>query len=173
MKEHPVWAVYDLMRTARLNEKYYASQLVRQARLRLAVELALSVFASTSVITGLMVINLPWGKTLWLLASILTAILALLAPLLRFGDKERSYESVLMKYRDLNTDLLELKSKIESKKTFDDENINTFKEILKKSSEIAQEAPLLVDNKKLLKEKTDEVSSEMLPSSFFVPEAKE
>ena len=67
MKEHPVWAVYDLMRTARLNEKYYASQLVRQARLRLAVELALSVFASTSVITGLMVINLPWGKTLWLL----------------------------------------------------------------------------------------------------------
>jgi len=172
MKEHPVWEVYDFLRTALLNEKYYASQLVRHTRLRLTVELALSIFASISVITGLMVINIPWGKTLWLLASVMTAILAILAPLLRFGDKERSIEIVLRKYRALNNELLELKNKIEEKKTYDEECINTFKEILKRSSKIAHEAPPLVIDKKLIKEKTDEVLNEMPPSSFFVPEAK-
>jgi len=52
-RNHPVWSLYDEIRTARLNVKYYGRRLEFLERRNFAFELILLASAPTSAIAGL------------------------------------------------------------------------------------------------------------------------
>ncbi len=54
-KEHPVWQVYDLLRTAKLNEKYFGRRLKKYVVINNTMEFFIAATASTSAIASLTV----------------------------------------------------------------------------------------------------------------------
>jgi hypothetical protein len=65
MTNHPVWTVYDKLRSARLNVKYYGARLHRIERANLAIEYILLAAAPSSAVAGLWFWNTEVGKTIW------------------------------------------------------------------------------------------------------------
>ncbi len=172
MSDNQVWDVYDLLRTVRLNIKYYSAYLVRFAKMRLILELGLSICAIISLSTGILSIGnhssqIAW--LVWLVFSTFTAVLAGLLPFLRLSERESSIRQTLVKYRELQAELEKLSFSIRDKKEYGEEEKKHFTNLVKFTEDIAMEAITLPFNKTLLEEKEQEVTKEFPVSSFFVP----
>jgi len=173
MSNHPVWAVYDLLRTARLNVKYYSSVFIRYTQIRLFLEIALAFSASSAVAVALIYPDAPFGRATWLLLSCLAAIIAIVNPILNIGGKARIVEKLLNEYHTINFELIGLTNDIRTKNNYDGECKRRFQEILKRNAKIELGEPILRLNEKLLKRKQNEVLREMPVATFFVPEEEE
>jgi len=86
-KYHPVWDVYDLYRTARLNIKYYSHLLTHWKRLNTWLECSLLIFAPSSAIAGIFFWQTPCGAIVWKWLIVITAVIASIKPIIRItGD---------------------------------------------------------------------------------------
>ncbi len=98
---NPVWTVYDKLRTARLNVKYYSRRLEQIERENFWIELILLVTAPTSAIAGLWFWNTEYGSLAWKYLGVIAAVAAILKPLLALTKKIKDFESVVGGYRTL------------------------------------------------------------------------
>lgn len=96
--EHPVWGVYDLYRTARLNVKYYAARMHRLEQINFWMELFIAVTAPSSAITGLWFWDTQIGGILWKSLGMVAAVAAILKPLVLLSKKMKEYNEVLSGY---------------------------------------------------------------------------
>jgi hypothetical protein len=168
--QHPVWTVYDELRTARLNVKYYSRRLCSVERANLGLEIVLSVAAPSSAIAGLGFWETVPGQILWKLFAVIAALAAVLKPLLNLSKRIKKYQSVLSGYRALEVDLLEIKSLIEQKRKYDDFLQTNFHKSLQKKKALVNKTPESRENKKVKIECEKEVNREPPPEHFFVPE---
>lgn len=169
-ENHPVWAVYDKLRTARLNVKYYGRRLERIERINFGMELVLLASAPTSAIAGVWFWNEPFGKVVWQYFGIVAAIAALLKPLLSLPKKIKEFESVLSGYRMLEYDLMEIKVLVEQRHKYDAGLQSELKKALQREKTLVGKTPETRERVKLKQSCEAEVLEELPKESFFVPE---
>jgi hypothetical protein len=92
---NPVWAVYDKLRSARLNTKYYGRRLQTVERFNFLIEVVLLASAPTSAIAGLWFLQDPVGKILWQWFGVIAAVAAVLKPVLGFSKQLKEFEGIL------------------------------------------------------------------------------
>lgn len=168
--DHPVWSVYDRLRSARLSVKYYCCQIESAERKNFCLELILLVTAPSSAVAGLWFWNTEYGQIVWKLLAIPAAIAALLKPLLHLTKKIKDYEAVISGYRMLEHDLLELKIGIEQKRKYDAPLQAEFKRVQQRERTLVGKNPETRENPKVKAICQAEVLRELPTESFFVPE---
>lgn len=168
--QHPVWEVYDLYRTARLNVKYYSALLHKKERLNFILELILLCSAPTSAVAGLWFWESDLGKDIWMYFGIIAAFTSVIKPLLALPQKIKNYESLLSGYRTLEHDLHELKSAIFQKQKYDKIEKADYSKALKRKGSLVSKSSDAREDKKLIGKLTEEVNSELPHNQFYVPE---
>src|SRR5947207_263262 len=104
-KEHPVWEVYDLHRTCRLNSKYWARKLVDLRRLNFVAEYLVMATASGSAVSGIVFWTTTVGKTLWTILAAITAMVSIAKPLLKLSDRIENLQKVVTGYHSIEFQL--------------------------------------------------------------------
>lgn len=165
-----MWTVYDKLRTARLNVKYYGRRLQSIERWNFFIELVLLMTAPTSAIAGLWFWHTDSGKLVWQYFGVVAAAAAVLKPLLSLTKKIKEYESVLSGYRVLEFDLMEIKSLIEQKRKYDAPLQAEFKKALQRERALVGKTPETRENHRIKGQCESEVRNELPPDCFFMPE---
>lgn len=169
-KQHPAWDVYDQLRTARLNVKYYSARLACLQRRNMFMEIVLAISAPTSAIAGLWFWSSPIGNLIWKCFGVLAAFIAGIKPFLKITEKIKSVEETLIGYRTLDHDLQNITIKIRQKACFDKDLQKEFQRALERKRAISTKEPELQEMIQL-KEKCEEETLKELPhSNFFIPE---
>jgi len=169
-ENHPVWNVYDLYRTARLNTKYYSALLHIAERRNFILELILLCAAPTSAVAGLWFWDTDIGKEVWKYFGIIAAFAAVIKPLLSLPKKMKEYESLVSGYKMLEHDLQEITIAISEKKKYDKVAQTDFKKAMKRKGTLVGKEPDAKVHKKIKKICESEVIQELPSSSFYVPE---
>lgn len=166
----PVWTVYDKLRTVRLNVKYYGRRLASLERQNFWIELLLATTAPSSAIAGLWVWQTASGKEAWLGLGVLTAVVAVTKPLLGLTKRIKEFEGVLSGYRLLDFDLMQLKSRIEQKQTYNSALEADFDKISDRERALVKDTPEPRAKQNVTKACEAEVIRELPKDHFFVPQ---
>jgi hypothetical protein len=169
-EDHPVWSVYDKLRSARLNVKYYGARLHRVERINLTIEYILLATAPSSAIAGLWFWNMEVGKAIWQCLGVLAAIAAVAKPPLNLTKRIKDYEGILVGYRTLEYDLMEIKTLIEQKGKYDQTLQSEFKKAIQREKTLVAKTPDAREDKKVKRTCEEEVRRELPAEEFFVPE---
>lgn len=170
-QNHPVWQVYDQLRTARFNEKILTHRLKRLILGNRILEIILAISAPSSAIAGLWFWNTDTGQIVWRYFGIIAAIAALLKPILSIEQSIQKYEELLSGYKGLKHDLIKIKEKVELRRSYDIELQEDYQKALeRKGSLISKEPPSLDENDRFLKKKQEQVILEYPSDIFYVPD---
>lgn len=170
MNEHPVWSVYDRLRSARLSVKYYSCKLKQIERANFWLEFILLATAPTSAIAGLWFWNTEGGHLAWKCLAIPAAVAAVVKPLLHLPKRMKDYEAVLSGYRILEYDLMEIKIGIEQKKRYDTSLQADFRRAQQRERTLVGKTPDAQEDAKVKSLCQTQVLKELPAESFFVPE---
>jgi len=169
-KHHPVWTVYDKIRTARLNVKYYSRRLQVLERSSLTLDLILAIAAPTSTVAGLWFWQSESGRAIWQLLGIPAALAAVLKPVLGLTKRIKEYESVLAGYRTLEFDLCHIKSLVEQETAYTEPMRARLEDALERERALVTKNPETRENPTIKKTCEEEVLKELPPSCFLIPE---
>ncbi len=170
IENSPVWDVYDLYRTARLNAKYYSAMLHITEKWNFILDLILLFTAPTSAVAGLWFWETEIGQEMWKYLGVIAAIAAIVKPLLTLPKKMKEYESLVSGYRMLEHDLHEIKVSISEKRKYDKVAQVDFKKAMKRKGVLVGKEPDSKENKKVKQKCEKEVLAELPSSIFYVPE---
>lgn len=171
-KDHPVWDVYDLYRTTRLNVKYFSARLSRLQRINFWMEFILAATASSSAIAAFALWQTSIGGKVWQALGALAAVLAIMKPLLNLTEKIRKIEEVITGYRVLEYDLKKIAVAVSQRKAYDKELSDKFSNSLDRMAELAIKYNESSEDKKLKKKCQEEVMKELPPEHFYIPEGE-
>jgi len=169
-KKHPVWDVYDLFRTARLNVKYYSSRLSALQKCNFWLEIILAISAPSSAIAGFWFWKYPIGALIWKGFAVVAAFISIIKPFLKLSDRIQKFEETLTGYRTLDNDLQSIVSKIKSEKTYNEKIKLEVEKAFDRKKAISTNEPEIRENHKLKTKCEAEVLQELPHNSFFVPE---
>ncbi|MFJ7141038.1 hypothetical protein BK669_15310 [Pseudomonas fluorescens] len=168
-EEHPVWDVYDLLRTARLNEKYYGCRLERFELINTSCEIIIAVTATSSAVASLPLWGDGVGAQLWKYLIFLSAVISVIKPFLQLTKKIRAYEELYSGYRMLFFDLKTLRVDINQAQQFSKVHQARFNRIKERQRQLVGNSPERTENEKLKKACISSVLLEMPTESFYVP----
>ena len=166
-KDHPVWAVYDLLRTVRLNELYYTRKLSRVRLGQKTCEIALAITAPSSAATKFFV-DASYGDVIWQVLLGIASVLSVLQPILKLTDRIQKLESIASGYRVLRVDLVLLRNRIFSQRQYLDSHREIFQFLIERRADLDEREPLQNVDRSL----RDEIESEVGDwcGEFFVPD---
>jgi len=167
---HPVWTVYDKLRSARLNVKYYSRRLENLERTNFWLELILLASAPSSAVAGLWFWESEYGNLIWKYFGVIAAVAAVVKPLLSLTKRIKEFEGVLAGYRMLEYDLMEIKSLIEQKQKYDSALQTELRKAIQREKLLVGKTPETSEKKKVKAICEVEVRNELPPDCFFVPE---
>lgn len=165
-----VWGVYDKLRTARLNVKYYSKRLEQIETENFWIELILLATAPTSAIAGLWFWNSEYGVLVWKTLGVIAAVAAVLRPLLALTKKLKDFEGVVGGYRTLEYDLMEIKDLIHQRGKYDSTLRADFKKAQQREKALVGKTPETRTRQKIKAQCEAEVRRELPDDCFFVPE---
>lgn len=168
-ENHPVWGVYDLYRSAKLNVRYYSARLHRIESTNIGMELVIAACAPSSAIAALWFWDTPFGALVWKLLGVIAAIAAVAKPIMMLPKKMKAYNEVLAGYRALEHDLYEIKEIISQNQKYDREQQMDFKKALKRKGVLAAKDPETKKDKKLISKLASEIKKELPVTAFYVP----
>jgi hypothetical protein len=169
-KEHPVWDVYNLLRTARLNVKYYSARLAFLQRSNFWLEIVLAISAPSSAIAGLWFWQYSMGQVVWKIFAVIAAFFAILKPFLKLPERIKRFEETLTGYRTLDNDLQNIAVKIRQQGTYDEEIKGQFDRAFNRKIAISTQEPEVREKIKLKNNCEAEVLSELPHAHFYIPE---
>jgi len=169
-KNHPVWDVYDQLRTVRLNEKYYGKRLQKYEQINFVSEIIVAATSSSSAIASFAYWNTDKGGDIWKFMLIISALIATAKPLLNLTKRIRAYEELLAGYRLLCHDLKDLKIDISQTRTYSKSHQTKFKKIIEKQRVLVAKSPERTEDKTVKETCFDEVSLEYPKENFYIPE---
>jgi hypothetical protein len=167
--ENPVWSVYDALRTASLNVKYYSRRLARLESWNLRLELILAASAPSSAIAGLWFWQNLYGAIAWRGFGVVAAVAALLKPALSLPRRIKDHEGVVAGYRALEYDLKRLRLLIEQRKKYPADLQAELAKALEREAALAVKIMEAREEKKLKAECALEVKREFPVESFYEP----
>lgn len=168
-EHHPVWTLYDNLRTARLNAKYYGRRLAAVQLRSTMIEAVILVTAPTSAIAGLWFWQTEIGRFAWQCLGVAAACAAILKPLCASTKRIKEYENTLVGYRTLEFDLIEIKCLVEQQQKYNKTLQVLFADALHRARTLAEKAPEASENERMKRKCEREVLQELPASSFFVP----
>jgi len=166
-KNHPVWDVYDELRTARLNITCLSSEIahLRRCSTRIEVILALSGASSIGAVAWL---QNPVGKTIWGVIGFVSMVLVALKPVFPFAEQRTKKERLLISYRILEHDLDCVRIGIRERGQYDDQAKHEFRSALVRKAELVLHGEGSCP--KRIREKCQaEVLLELPDSDFYIP----
>ena len=166
---HPVWDVYDLFRTARLNIKYYSHKLTNLKRTNFCIELALAIGAPSSAIGGFYYWNTPCGSIIWKWILGITAVVALVKPIIKLSDKIESYGKTVNGYRILEHQVEKNVIQIKQDKSYSEKHRTLLESAIEMVGKLKENDPEIKINNKLKKKYQDEVLKELPVDNFYIP----
>ena len=93
-RNHPVWEVYNLLRTARLNCKYYSEKLHKVEKASTSMQIIIAASLPSSAVARLQIWTTGWGNYIWSGVLILASTLAFLQPFFKLSEKIKKYDSI-------------------------------------------------------------------------------
>lgn len=169
-KDHPVWEVYDLQRTCRLNKKYWSEKLAKVKRLNFAMEYLLMATAPGSAISGLVFWKTDSWGVVWSILMGVTAIISVAKPLLKLSEKIENLNKVIAGYRASEFEFEQLANDIRREAEYSTMSVKTFKRLQKGIGEISKEEPIEKTDEDLRKCCFETVKKELPENSFYIPE---
>lgn len=168
-RNHPVWEVYDLHRTCRLNVKYWSAKLVSLRRKNFCLEYILMATAPSSAIAGLVFWNTTYGKSAWSILICVTAIIAVAKPLLKLSDKLEKLQKVVTLYKSVEFQVEALENDIQREDEYSTTMVNTYKNLANQVGEISKDEPTESIDQDLRKSCYKEVNEELPFTHFYEP----
>lgn len=168
-ESHPVWTLYDKLRSTCLSCKYYGRQLAKVERQNFLLEIILAASAPTSAIAGLFFWKTPTGALVWQGFGLLAAVVAVVKPLLHLPRRIKEYESQLSAYRTLDADLRDLRSQVEQRKRFDAPMQAEFKKLVQREKALIAKNPDPVESESVRRVCQEEVLRELPADRFYIP----
>jgi hypothetical protein len=169
-ESHPIWDVYDQLRTVRLNEKYYGVRLQKYERINFWSEIIVALASSSSAIAGFAFWSTTTGSEVWKGLLVISALIATSKPLLNLTKKIKAYEELLLGYRLLCHDLKDLKININQTQSYTVSHQATFKKIIEKQRILAGKSPERTEKNKVKNACQNEVLLEFPANAFYIPE---
>ncbi len=170
-RREPVWQVYDLYRTVRLNTEYYRWQLAAVTRRNFWVEIVLAAAAS-SALGGVWVFSDLLDGALWKALGAVAALLAIYQPVAKPSERIRKLEERVTRYKGLGFDLRDLIHDIEDRQRYGEVEREQLRRLLRKQQEIATSYVDPRLNPRLRDRCEAIIRSELPDDHFFVPEGE-
>ncbi len=172
---HPVWQVYNLLRTASLNYKYYLRRLRRVRQINIWIDASIAIVTSSVVaawvaeLAGLFEGQQRIGL-IWKITTGFAAVVSIVKPFLRLPEKIEALQAHATTYSGILAQLRSLSSRIHSEQDYAPEHKSQFYAILRDYESVdgalpPEEKP----NMKLKEECESEVLKEYPMSVFFDP----
>lgn len=167
--QHPVWDIYDEYRTARLNVKINEYRLAIYKRWNFGIEFILALTASSSV-ASFWFWQSPTGQVAWKYLFVLTAILAVMKPMLNLSGKIQKFSEILTNFKSLEHDFHKLTILINQQQRYDPEFKDQFYYLLDQKRFINQKTDEGSIRKSKKLEFEDQVANELPATIFYIPE---
>lgn len=168
--DHSVWDVYDLLRTARLNVKYYSARIARLRAWSFWLDLILGIAAPSSAVAALWFWETEWGRFAWKWLAVIAAVIAVVKPLLRLGEKTQKMEEALTGYKALDHDLTRLTINVKHERAFSEHSKQQFREALARRGVLVGGQLEFRERKRLKRRCEEEVMRELPAQSLYVPQ---
>jgi hypothetical protein len=169
---HPVWDVYDDYRSAMMNVRIQKCCMQGLRRLNYSIEIPLAFAASTTV-AGLWFWQSAAGGQAWKYLGAVTALLAVLKPILRIPDKIQDRGENLASLSVIENELEKLVKQISHARKYDDPLFKRYTKILDLKGEHKkkfQTSKYQSVSKRLKRSCAAEVEGLCPGNKFFVPE---
>jgi hypothetical protein len=170
-KTHPVWDLYDELRTARLNVHYREKQLTTLQRKNLWIDIVLAATSSSGV-AGLWLWATVAGGFIWKGILTIAALFAVIKPLMKLPEQIQQKSEVLTSWRLHDNELHKLSLIINQRQAYDDEIKKCFLALMDAKSSIIKQEPHEETDSKLEAMCNKIVRNELPEDNFFVPEEK-
>lgn len=170
--EHPVWEVYDLFRTARLNVHYYEKKLTSYEFANTMFDILIAVFTPTSAVAGFFFFKDDTGKEVLGILCTVASLLAIVKPFLKLPEKIKQIESSLTTYRIMDYDLDIMRKLIRESGEYTATHKGIFDEIEKRKKDLKVNPPKIRKDDKLRDTLVGVVVTELPKESFFIPEER-
>jgi hypothetical protein len=168
---HPVWTVYNEIRTARLNIKYLQRKIRSLRNVNLIYEITLAV-ATSSAVAGFSFWQDATGKAIWAAIGVVATLLAVVKPILQLSDVLRGKQELLASYMILDHDLNTIRGEIQFKGKYDDALKRQFLRALERKAELVKKDTGSGVNERLRHRCFEEVLRELPSESFYIPPEK-
>jgi len=169
LDDNPVWAVYDKLRTAFLNVRYYERRLQQTERLNFTLDIILAISAPSSAVAKLWVWDSNIGNIAWTILLIIAAFVSVAKPLLNLSKRIKNYETLVFGYRMLHFDLYEIKTSVETSKKYDKSLQLEFKKSLQREKTLIGNCQETHEDVAVKKQAENETLDRYPVESFFVP----
>ena len=167
-QNHPVWNLYDEMRTARLNVKCLEAEVRSLRGWNNLFEVTIAISA-TSSISGFWFLQNLVGGYIWKTVGAIAVIVTILKPVLRFADKARHKQELLASYKILDHDLHCVCLEVRHQKRYDDEHHKELVKALKRKAELVKKSDDSSLSVKVRRECEEQVRKELPVDSFYIP----
>lgn len=166
---HPVWNIYDQLKTARLNVLYYEEKLCSSETTQMWMQIILAATVPSSAIAGFKVWDFWIGEYAWEFLIYFSSLIAFIQPFLGLPKKSKKYDELVTGYKILFYDLQDIRQKIEEDQAYTNTHKKLFKAAKDRRKKLeVQETGIKVD-KKLRKKCQDAVSVELPGKQFYIP----
>ncbi len=163
--------LYDKYRTALLNRKYYGHKLESFQRTNLIFEMLVAI-GTSSAIGAWAIWRDDIGTIIWALLTGVTALIAVIKPLLQLPRKIEKYSKLFAGHGDVFYDLDALVEEVRERKELTEEMRHAYKTALNRIKKMApQDDPR--PSRELLDRYYFEVNREIPPQNLWVPPTKQ
>jgi hypothetical protein len=136
------------------------------------IEIVLAVTTASSAVAALWLWNTQVGQELWKYILVISAILAVVKPVIKLTDKMQQFEEILAGYRSLEHDLKTIVIRIRQSKKYGMPHRTKLLEALTRQGELLKKLPEAKPEKKLQEKCRLQVMKELPVEYFFVPKDK-
>jgi len=168
--QHPVWEVYDSLRTVYLNDYYWTMMLQRARRINTFLEIFLAIAVPSSAVAGLQFWQAQYGAYVWGAITIAAAVAAVAKPFLGLDKSIQSYEAAVARYRTLEGQLQELRSEIRHTEVYNQVMKQKYLYIQASMGRALEAEPYEEINDRIRDRAEERVKRELPPDKFYVPE---
>ncbi len=166
---HPVWNIYDLIKTARLNVLYYEHKLQSAEKTMVTMQIILAAAVPSSAIAGFEIWDFWLGKYAWEIFVSSSSLIAFIQPFLGLPKKTKKYGELVDGYKILYYDLNNIKQSIEEDKSYSTEHKSLFKAAKERRKKLEVRETGISLNKRLRKYYQEVVKKELPGENFYLP----
>lgn len=168
---HPVWDVYDLLRTARYNSIYFEEKLYLLELSNKLAQVILAAAVPSSAIAGLKIWDFGLGQFAWEIFTGVAAVIAFSLPFLGLTEKIKKVDALVVGYTDLFYDIDAIRVAINDSRTYSDSHKRRLLAAMKQRARLAGKEKGMSINKNLAKKCRGAVLAELPAEKFFVPDS--
>jgi hypothetical protein len=166
---HPVWNIYDSLRTARLNILYYEDKLHRAELMIMVTQITLAAAVPSSAVAGFKLWDFGLGEYAWEIFVSFSSLVAFIQPFLGLPKKSKNYSELVDGYKILYYDLQDIKQKIEEDKKYNAQHKELFKAAKDRRNKLEVKETGIKLDKKLREKHQEAVRKELPGKQFYLP----